>query len=107
MTGRSRRDGPPAPTARTGLLSDLQVDLQDRLSAPPRPDTAILSANRRPLPAPRAPAAATLPDEPPVPAFEVRVTPLHWSAVKISVLAGATGILLRGGPVRLAVTLRR
>lgn len=79
------------------LLSDLQVDREER---------AAPTAARPPSP-PAAPDGPGQPraDVPARPAFELRVTPLHWSLPRLALLPGA-GLALSGGPVRVAITLR-
>lgn len=82
----SRRDSPSG--LQTELLADLQIDLRDRLPVG-APEPAVTPAASRRY----------------VPAFELRVTPLHWCLPRVYLLPTGTGIAARSGPVQLALTL--
>jgi hypothetical protein len=74
------------------LLSDLLVDLQPGAA----PDPPVPAPSVTPPPSPRSR---------PTPAFDLRITPLHWSLPRLVVPETGTGLGLRAGPVLAQVLL--
>lgn len=110
------------------LLADLQVDLRERSSPPtsevPTSEVPISEApTREPVTRihPRVagvqaggrdhePAADQWPSvaaRSAAPAFELRVTPLHWGLPSVARPGTGIGLVLRSGPVQVSVILLR